>query len=52
MDVLEVAPEAWFVCEVDGAVVALVWLVPCVEVKVVLQRGLLGKSLVAKRALE
>lgn len=50
MNVLQVAPETWFLCKVHGTVVALMRLVPCVQVEVVLQRGLLGKCLVAQRA--
>lgn len=50
MSVLQVAPETWLVCKVHSTVVALVGLVPCVQIEVVLQRGLLGKCLVAQRA--
>lgn len=50
MNVLQVAPETWLVCKMHCTVVALMGLIPCVQIEVVLQRGLLGKCLVAQWA--
>lgn len=50
MNVLQVAPETLPLCKAHSTVVTLMRLIPCVQIEVVLQRGLLGKCLVAQRA--
>lgn len=52
MDLLQMFAEDRFMCKDHFTIVAAVWLVPAVQVQVILQRALLCKSLSADLALK